>query len=70
MTQITAEATGGSSVRGSRGRGREGPHHHRQDITIFFPTAKAAFIGKLISRDDAKSDDDNWHGIMIECGRG
>ena len=34
-TQTTAKATGGSGVRGSRGRGREGPHHHQQDIMIF-----------------------------------
>ncbi len=34
-TQTTAKATGGSGVRGSRGRGREGPHHHQQDVRIF-----------------------------------
>ena len=33
--QTTAQATGGAGVRGSSGRGREGPHHHQQDIMIF-----------------------------------
>ena len=32
-TQTTAQATGGSGVRGIRGRGSEGPH--QQDLTIF-----------------------------------
>ena len=34
----------GDVVRGSRGRGSEGSHHHQHDFMIFFPTAKAAFI--------------------------
>ena len=34
-TQITAKATGGSGVEGSRGKGRVGPHHHQHDFMIF-----------------------------------
>ena len=34
-TQTTSQATGGGGVRGSCGRGSEGPHHHQQDFTIF-----------------------------------
>ena len=34
-TQTTAQTAGGSGVRGSCGRGREGPHHHQQDYMIF-----------------------------------
>ena len=41
--QTTAQTTGGSSVRGSCGRGREGLHHHHD----FFPTARAAFTGNM-----------------------
>ena len=34
-TKTAAQATGVGGVRGSRGRGSEGPHHHQQDFTIF-----------------------------------
>ncbi len=34
-TQTTTQATAGGGVRGSRGRGSKGPHHHQQDFTIF-----------------------------------
>ena len=34
-TKTAAEATGVDGVRGSSGRGIEGPHHHPQDSTIF-----------------------------------
>ena len=34
-TKTAAEATGVGGVRGSCGRGIEGPHHHPQDFTIF-----------------------------------
>ena len=34
-TRTTAQTTGGGGVRGIRGRGCEGPHHHQEDFTIF-----------------------------------
>ena len=35
LTDPTDQAIGGSGVGGSRDGGREGPHHHQQDFTIF-----------------------------------
>ena len=50
-TKTTAQATGGGGVRGSRGRGIEGPHHHQQDLTNFFPLVRAAFTGNPSNRN-------------------